>query len=252
MLIDINGHVVNVQDEGEPHKPPVLLLHHGLGSVRAWRRQTTILSEAGFRVVAYDRWGYGGSDRRDGLDLPTFSTDLQDLNALLDALDIYRAALVGHSDGGKIALYFASQQPERVTCLVTVAAHIYVEAKMESGLMSVRQAYESDERFRHRLQRAHGDKYLTVFQNWFDGWHQEQMLAWDMRHVLAQISCPTLVVQGEEDEHATPQHAKDIAGCIPDSELWIIPGAKHMLPLENADEFNTRLIHFLKNHAFGD
>jgi len=142
MLIDINGHVVNVQDEGEPHKPPVLLLHHGLGSVRAWRRQIAPLAEAGFRVVAYDRWGYGGSDCRDGLDLPTFSTDLQDLTALLDALDIQRAALVGHSDGGKIALYFASQQPERVTCLVTVAAHIYVEAKMESGLMGVRQAYE--------------------------------------------------------------------------------------------------------------
>jgi len=78
------------------------------------------------------------------------------------------------------------------------------------------------------------------------------MRAWDMRHVLAQISCPTLVVQGEEDEHATPQHAKDIAGSIPDSELWIIPGAKHMLPLENADEFNPRLIQFLKHHAFGN
>jgi pimeloyl-ACP methyl ester carboxylesterase len=248
----INGHNLNVITAGPETGPAVVLLHHGLGSVRAWRRQIAPLAEAGFRVVAYDRWGYGGSDRRDGLDLPTFSTDLQDLNALLEALDIHRAALIGHSDGGKIALYFASQQPERVTCLVTVAAHIYVEAKMESGLLSVRQAYESDARFRHRLQRAHGDKYLTVFQNWFDGWHQEQMLAWDMRHVLAQISCPTLVVQGEEDEHATPQHAKDIAGSIPDSELWIIPGAKHMLPQENADEFNHRVIRFLKDHAFGD
>ena len=58
--------------------------------------------------------------------------------------------------------------------------------------------------------------------------------SWDMRPILRQIGCPTLVVQGEADEHATPQHARDIADGIPGAELWLVPGAGHMLPQENA------------------
>jgi pimeloyl-ACP methyl ester carboxylesterase len=252
MLIDINGHAVNVQDEGEPHKPPVLLLHHGLDSVRAWEEQIGVLVEAGFRVIAYDRWGYGRSDSRPALDVPGFTTDLDDLNTLLEVLGIGQVTLIGHSDGGTIALYFAARQPGRVTCLVTVAAHIYIDAKMEPGIREIRQAFEENVRFQKGMRRSHGEKYQSVFNNWFNAWHRLEVLAWDMRPLLRQIRCPALIVQGEEDEHATPQHAKDIAGCIADSELWIIPGAKHMLPQESADEFNPRLVHFLKDHAFGD
>ena len=66
-----------------------------------------------------------------------------------------------------------------------------------------------------------------------------------MRPLLAGISCPALVIQGEQDEHATPQHARDIAAAIPGAELWLLPGAGHMLPQEAAERFNPRLIEFL-------
>jgi pimeloyl-ACP methyl ester carboxylesterase len=132
-----------------------------------------------------------------------------------------------------------------VCCLVTVAAHIYVEAKMEPGILGVKQAFDSDERFRIGLRNAHGEKYASVFTNWFDGWHRLESLGWDMRSILGNIGCPALIVQGEEDEHATPQHAQDIAQAIPEAELWLLPGAKHMLPQENSGEFNKRLLKFL-------
>jgi len=251
MLIDINGHVVNVQDEGEPHKPPVLLLHHGLDSVRAWVEQIGVFAEAGFRVIAYDRWGYGKSDSRPALDLPAFTTDLDDLNCLLEALGIQQVSLVGHSDGGTIALYFAAQQPERVTCLVTVAAHIYIDAKMEPSIRDIRQAFEDNVRFQDGMKRSHSEKYEAVFNNWFNGWYHNDVLDWDMRSILRQISCPTLVVQGEDDEHATPQHAKDIADSIPGAELWIMRGAKHLLPQDNSAEFNAKILKFLRTHAAG-
>ena len=248
MHILVNEHNLYVEDQGPEDGPPVMLLHHGLGSVRAWRGQMTALVEAGFRVVAYDRWGYGGSEARPCLDLPCFTTDLIDLDSLMRHLGIQKAALIGHSDGGTMALYFACQQPEKVNCLVTVAAHIYVEIKMESGILGVRQAFEADERFKLGMQYAHGEKYSAVFQNWFDGWHQPEMLTWDMRSLLGQIRCPTLIMQGEEDEHATPQHAVDIASSIPGAHLWLVPGAKHMLPQENNPEFNNRILWFLQAH----
>jgi pimeloyl-ACP methyl ester carboxylesterase len=245
----INGHNLNVEQHGSENGPSVVLLHHGLGSVRAWRGQIPVLVDAGYQVIAYDRWGYGGSDTRPELDLPTFTTDLKDLRSLLEQLGIRRTALLGHSDGGTIALYFAARYPELVSCVVTVAAHIYLEPMMEPAFLGIRQSFETDERFRSGLKHAHGDKYNAVFHNWFDGWHRFEFLTWDMRPVLTQIRCPTLIVQGEADEHGTPQHAMDIVEALPGAELWLLPGAGHMLPQENANLFNPRLIQFLDIYA---
>jgi pimeloyl-ACP methyl ester carboxylesterase len=242
----VNGHNLHVEQAGPENGPVVVLLHQGLGSVRSWQEQIPVLAQAGFHVVAYDRWGYGGSDPRPALDLPNFTTDISDLSNLLQMLRISRATLVGHSDGGTIALYCAAQHPEQVSCLVIIAAHIYIEPKMEPGILQVKQAFESDDHFRKGMQLVHGEKYEAVFYNWFNGWHGVESLGWDMRPILSQISCPILVVQGDEDEHATPQHARDIADKIPGAELWLIQGAHHMLPDEKASLFNTRMIRFLK------
>jgi pimeloyl-ACP methyl ester carboxylesterase len=242
----INGHNLYVEQTGPEEGPVVVLLHHGLGSTRAWRGQIRPLTEAGYRVIAYDRWGNGLSDPRSGLDVPAFAADIDDLQDLLDQLNIQRVTLVGHSDGGTIALYFAAQYLEMVESLVAIAAHIYLEPVMENGILGVKQAFEQDERFRLGMRYAHGEKYCEVFNNWYNGWHRAELLGWDMRPLLPSIRCHSLIIQGEQDEHATPQHAKDIAAGIPGSECWILPGARHMLPQENTAEFNARLLLFLK------
>jgi pimeloyl-ACP methyl ester carboxylesterase len=241
----INGHHLYVETHGPEDGYPVVLLHHGLGSTHAWQEQVPALVQAGYRVVVYDRWGYGQSDPRPALGTPTFTADLNDLLELLESLNIKHSTFLGHSDGGTIALYFAALYPKRVTKLVTVAAHIYIEAKMEPGIEDIRQTFEGDQRFRKGMQRVHGEKFENVFRNWYDGWHKPECLEWDLRPLLPQITCPTLVIQGEEDEHATPQHAHDIAEAIADSELWLVPGGKHMLPQEMAETFNQRVLEFL-------
>jgi pimeloyl-ACP methyl ester carboxylesterase len=247
----VNGHNLNVERFGPKNGPAVGLLHHGLGSVKAWRGQILTLAELGYYVIAYDRWGYGGSEIRPGLDLPTFTSDINDLQCVFEQLGIHRAALVGHSDGGTIALYFAAQQSNLVSCLVTVAAHIYVEPKMESAILGIGRDFETDEHFRRGLQAAHGEKYEKVFYNWFNGWQRTEHRSWDMRPVLSQIGCPGLIVQGDADEHATPKHARDITEAIPGAELWLVPGAGHMLPQENTSLFNHRLLQFLDEHGAG-
>jgi len=116
LKIFVNGHTLDYEVVGPENGPVVVLLHTGLGSMRAWRGQVPALVEAGYKVMAYDRWGYGDSDTRPRLDLPSFSTDLNELNCLMEQLGIQRAALIGHSDGGTIALYFAAQQAMKVSC----------------------------------------------------------------------------------------------------------------------------------------
>lgn len=244
-ILTINGHQISVTDSGPAGGFPVLLLHHGLGSQYSWKEQLPALTAAGWRVIAYDRWGYGGSSPRQEPSAPAFEEDIHDLHALLGQLKLTSGALVGHSDGGTIALYYAARFPDQVSCLVTVAAHIYVEPKMEPGIQSVRQAFERDERFRNGLRNLHGKQTESVFWNWYRGWMKPDSLHWDMRPLLEGITCPAFVVQGERDEHATPQHAKDIAAAIPRAQLWLVPGARHMLPQEDPPLFNQRVLEFL-------
>lgn len=245
MELEINGHTLAVQVHGPPSARPVVLLHHGLGAIPAWEAQIPALVIAGYRVVAYDRWGYGASQARQGVGMPDFQQDRADLLGLLARLQIERCALVGHSDGGTIALYFTADHPERVACLVTVAAHVYVEPKMAGSVLQVRAAFENEPRLREGLRRLHGEKTEQVFANWFDGWLTPGNLAWDMRPYLSGIGCPALVVQGEADEHATPQHARDIAAAIPQGVGWLVPQADHMLPQRVPEIFNQRLLEFL-------
>ncbi len=244
----VNGHTLNVERYGLENAPAVVLLHHGLGSVRAWKEQIPLLEQSGYQVVAYDRWGYGASQARPALDVPTFGVDLGDLFAVLAEFHLQRVALVGHSDGGTIALYFAAFHPGAVCCLVTVAAHAYIEPKMKPGILDIKRSFERDEHFRSGLRYVHGDKFESTFQNWFNGWYHIKALSWDMRPMLSKIRCPVWVVQGEADEHATPQHAKDIAAGIHGAELWLLPGAGHMLPQEHEAEFNAKLLQFLNQH----
>ncbi len=241
----INGHEINVIQSGPLDGPAVILLHHGLGSARSWRKQIPALAAAGFRVIAYDRWGYGKSEGRPALSMPHFEEDRQDLQALLDALDINRAALVGHSDGGTIALHFAASNPDCVERLVSIAAHVYVEPKMRLAIDRIRQGFDQDMDFRQRFQRVHGEKYRKLLFDWYTGWTRPENLGWDMRPLLKKISCPTLVVQGLEDEDASTQHACDIAAAIYGAEVWLLPGVGHMLPRDGPEEFNVRLIEFL-------
>lgn len=248
-FLSVNDHQLYYEDHGEAGAPAVVLLHHGLGSTYSWKEQIEPLVEAGFRAIAYDRWGYGKSDPRESLKLPYFEDDLADLEALLDALKLERPAFVGHSDGGTIALYFAARRPDRAACLVTVAAHIYVEDKMQPSILVVQKDYQDQPRFRESLMRLHGDKVDQTFHNWFDGWRQPEMLNWDMRLVLAGVHCPALIIQGLDDEHATPRHAEDIAAGIPGAELRLVEGAGHMLPQENAREFNGMMMEFLLKYS---
>lgn len=254
-FLSVNDRQIYLEERGQIDAPAVVLLHHGLGSTRSWSAQTPALEVACWRVIAYDRRGYGKSEPRSQLSAPGFEDDIQDLHALLAQMHLARVALVGHSDGGTIALYYAARYPEQVACLVTVAAHIYVETTMYPGIIGIRETFENDAHFRDGLRRLHGEKTESVFWNWYSSWVKPESLSWDMRPALSKIVCPTLVVQGEEDEHATPQHARDLAASIPKAELWLVPSARHMLPQEDSELFNPRLLDFLeqvREQEYGD
>jgi len=212
--------------------------------VRAWQRQIPAFTTAGWRVLAYDRWGYGRSDPRPAFAPDFLLNDAVEAVRLFDALEIERACLVGHSDGGSIALLIAASHPERIQRLVTVAAHIYLEQVTGQGVRGIAQSAQVPP-LKNALEREHGAKAQAMVQAWTSRWLDPQMASLSMVTELPKIACPALVIQGELDEHATPQHARDIAASVRQGKLWLIPGVHHMVPHEIPEEFNRRVLEFL-------
>jgi pimeloyl-ACP methyl ester carboxylesterase len=243
---EINGRSLYIETYGSLSATPVILLHHGLGTTRAWKEQIPALLREGYCVIAYDRWGYGLSQPRNCPITPEFFDDIDDLRVLVEKVYSSPLMLIGHSDGGTIASYFAASYPDQVACLISVASHIYVEPKMETGIRGVKSIFQKDERFREGLFRVHGEKYEQVFYNWYEGWLNPDNLRWDMREHLHKIISPTLIIQGNEDEHATPQHAQDMAASISKAELWLVQGVGHMFPQDQPEMFNQRIVSFLE------
>jgi pimeloyl-ACP methyl ester carboxylesterase len=241
----VNGHHLHWQTGGPADGPVVVLLHTGLGTVDDWRATAPVLARQGYRTLAYDRWGYGRSDARPDFAPPPFDGDVADLTTLLDLLGVRRAALVGHSDGGTIALALAARAPDRVTCVVAVAAHVCVEYLTREGVRDLQARYDTDPVVRAALRRRHGAKADRLVHDWVGGWRRAEAWKWDMRPEIGLVRCPALIVQGEGDEHATPDHARDIAEGIAGAELWIVEGVGHLLPQAIPEAFNARLLGFL-------
>jgi pimeloyl-ACP methyl ester carboxylesterase len=245
---DVGDHRLYWERHESSDADPVVLLHHGLGSIRSWRRQVKALSDVGFDLVLFDRWGYGRSDPRPGFEPGFLQHDAQEALRLLDRLGLQRAHLVGHSDGGTIALLIAAEHPERVISLVVVAAHIYYEPKMLTGLHLIEESI-SRPPLALALQKEHGERGQDLARAWIEHWLESDPQELSMQDQLADISAPTLVIQGEQDEHATPRHAIDIAEGVQHGHLWLIPGARHMPMHEVPDLFNEHLLAFLAEHA---
>jgi len=249
VIAEIHGHALHYEVSGLPPGPWVVALHHGLGAVPAWSGQIPALAQAGFRVLAYDRWGYGRSAERETLPLDYLNTEPDDLLALMDAVGIAQAHLLGHSDGGTIALLFAARYPARTLRVVVAAAHIYNEEAGREGLRQTRDRYLRDAGFRAIFQATHGDRSDRLVLRWLERWLADDTTQLEMRSLLGEIRAPTLVIQGELDEFASRQHALDIAAGIRGAELWLIPGCRHNPNLERTTEFNSRVIEFLARPA---
>lgn len=247
-LVDVDGHQLYWERYGNDKNPIVLLLHHGLGSIRSWRRQIPAFVESGWQVLVYDRWGYGRSDERPSFQQAYLASDTGEAFHLLEALQLDELALVGHSDGGSIALLMAADQPARFSALVVVAAHIYFESRMNEGLAQINQSTLNPV-WIQSLKREHGERAQRLALAWVEHWRLADPQSLNMLDRLSTVSCPTLVVQGMLDEHATPQHAMDIQQAVQDGQLWLIPNVKHMPPHEIPEIFNRRVLEFLSGSS---
>lgn len=255
-FVRIDGHSLywqRLDPSGGAGRLPLLLLHEGLGSVAQWTRRgvdvAAWLAEAtGHPVLAHDRLGFGRSDpltapRRDDY---LYQEGREALPRMLDALGVERVGLVGHSDGGSIALIFAAAHPDRCAWAVTEAAHVIVEDETLAGIAVAHAAFHApDSRLRAVLARYHGDKTDFTFANWAELWPTPGFRSFDMRDALPSIRCPVLAIQGEQDEYGTPAQLDVIkAGVSGPCETWLVPDCRHAPHFEATERVLPRIADF--------
>jgi pimeloyl-ACP methyl ester carboxylesterase len=209
-------------------RPTLLLLHEGLGSISMWRHFPEKLAAAtGCRLIVWSRAGYGGSQPwPEPRNLRYMHREAEEaLPALLAALHIERPVLVGHSDGGSIALIFAGAFPEVPLGVAVMAPHEFVEEQTLDGIRAARTTWESTD-WPHKLGRYHADA-PKVFSDWNDTWLSPPFRDWNIEEYLPKIRCPVLAIQGEGDEYASMRQIEVIAEQVPGTELLKLPDCGH-------------------------
>jgi pimeloyl-ACP methyl ester carboxylesterase len=129
---------------------------------------------------------------------------LRILPRLLDAAGLDDVVLVGHSDGGSIALVHAgaAERRERVRALVLEAPHVFCEDLSVRSIAEARRAYETGD-LRARLARHHGENVDVAFWGWNRAWLDPDFRRWNIEAYLPAIRAPVLVLQGREDPYGT-------------------------------------------------
>jgi pimeloyl-ACP methyl ester carboxylesterase len=238
----------------------VVFLHDGLLGSVTWDRQVPAFAPF-FRAIRYDRRGYGLSESQ-----AKEHSDVADLLALLDGLNAADAVLVGCSSGGELALDFALAHPGRVRALVLVGPVVsgfdYTEQFWERGFRNYRPMFERQD-VAASVERWVQDPWLTDGRSGDARAFLRQALT---RHPdaavwrtppskppdrpalprLGGIRVPTLIVVGASDIPDVHVHAGAIAAGIPGAERTVVEGAGHLVHLERPEEFNARVLSFLR------
>ena len=192
---------------------PLLLLHEGLGCVSMWRDWPADLGRAtGREVFAYSRFGYGGSSPAElprPLDFMTREAHAV-LPRVIEEAGIGEPILIGHSDGGTIALLSAAAGEVPLGGVVTLAAHAFNEPRCIEGIEAAREAFRSGE-LRRRLARHHRERTNDAFRGWCDAWLDPAFERWSIEEELARVRAPLLVVQGRDDAYGTLRQVEVIA-----------------------------------------
>jgi pimeloyl-ACP methyl ester carboxylesterase len=236
--------------------PLLVFLHEGLGSVSAWRDFPARLCTAGgFRGLVYSRPGYGRSTPRppDERWSPSFmheqARDL--LPALLRSLDVDSDAdppfLLGHSDGGSIALIYAATFPRQASAVIALAPHIFVEDVSVASIEAARTAYLTSD-LRARLARHHADPD-SAFWGWNDIWLDQDFRAWNIESLLPRIRCPVLALQGRDDEYGTLAQIEGIARAVPQTTLLALDGCGHAVHRDRPELVTSAVTEFAARHV---
>jgi pimeloyl-ACP methyl ester carboxylesterase len=224
----------------------LVFLHEGLGSVSHWRDfPARVAASTGSPVTVYSRYGSGASDVLGERRSVRYMHDEAQatLPALLKQLRIEKPILVGHSDGGSIAIIYAGTH-KHVRGLALLAPHVFVEDLSVQSIEQAKVAFETT-KLPEMLGRHHRDAAST-FWGWNNIWLDRAFRAWNIEEYLPRITCPTLVIQGLDDQYGTMAQVEAIKkqsrGPV---EVLGLPNCAHSPQRDQPEKVLERITNFV-------
>lgn len=267
-----NGLNLHYLEWGETTSPPVLLLHGFLSQASIWHSLATSLSR-NYRVLALNQRGHGRSDWSSTGDY-SIDDHFADLVFFLEALDIDDVILIGHSMGGRNALFYAACRPESIRKLLLVDARPGNSDQAVEALrrmLDLAVVSESDiETFLEQAEALYPDIPLKVAydrlqpgsetsthlrkSSFYDPWlvvasRLANNLVEDLWAFMPNIQCPTLILRGEYSTFVSDSDAADMNRLIPNAKVEVIRGTGHLPMLENSSTFNRAVSVFLSESS---
>jgi len=237
---------------GPEAAPTLVFLHDGLGCVDTWRDfPAALVAATGCGALVYSRAGYGGSEALPGPWPVAFMHDeaLLSLPQVLTALGVRDGFLVGHSDGGSIALLYAAagaplgdaeergghqgaafpseKKKSWLRGLALEAPHAFVEPVSLDSIAKLPALYRQPDLWR-RMVRHHGANAESCFEWWVEVWLRPEFGSWNIEEALPRVRCPVLAIQGDQDGYGTLAQLRAVAaGCGGPTEALVLPGCGH-------------------------
>src|SRR5712692_4530098 len=228
----------------------IVMLHEGLGCVSMWKDfPEQIAQGTGCGVLAYSRYGHGKSERlaeKRSVDFMHHEAQVM-LPALLQEFKIQSPILLGHSDGGSIALIYAGSFPEELKALILEAPHVFVEDLTVESIATMKKTYQTTD-LPKKLGRHH-DHVDETFWGWNDIWLDPRFRSWNIEEYLEAIACPVLLIQGENDEYGSIEQAGAIKGRIPNTEVLILDDCGHTPHCDQPELTREAIARFALRHS---
>jgi pimeloyl-ACP methyl ester carboxylesterase len=254
-----NGIQLNVRDQGRG-EPTLLFLHYWGGSSRTWDPVVNSL-KTDFRCVAYDHRGWGESDKPEtGYSVHDLAEDAE---ALTQTLGLKRYVLIGHSMGGKVAQLLAAKRPVGLEALILVAPAPPTPMNVpEAQRKQMIQAYQHREAVEFLIQNVLTSVALPdqirqqIIEDTLKGgmaakhaWPEKGMLE-DISGAVPDISVPTLVLAGENDQvEKIDSLERALVPNIPSAQMMVIPETGHLSPLEVPERIASEIRAFLRGQC---
>jgi pimeloyl-ACP methyl ester carboxylesterase len=248
LVLDEARQLYYEQIAGDPRKPVLVFLHEGLGCTAMWKDfPARLCARTGCAGLVYDREGYGqSSPLRRGRSIHYLHEYAMDelprvLERLLDARPYI---VIGHSDGGSIALIHAAGKPAGLLGVVTEAAHVFVEDVTLDGIRVAQQAWEAGKL--RGLERYHGAKSAQIFGAWADTWLRPEFAYWNIEYLLAAIDCPLLALQGSGDQYGSEAQLDAIVARVARARKHVVQECGHTPHQEKPDVLLAAMDEFIE------
>ncbi len=242
--------VTQWQPNSITQQPPIILLHDSLGCVALWKDFPEALAVAtGQTVIAYDRWGFGQSSQRTDKISHQFIEQeaIEFFPFILQAFQIDKFFVLGHSVGGCMAITIANKYPKQCLSVVAISTQAFVDKQVTNSIIANHASFADAKNFA-RLARYHTNNTHWVLDAWVSTWRSKEFSSWSLQPYFADIICPVLVIQGQNDAYNAIIHSQTIAENIAKSHLHILPNTGHFPHRERKDEVLQLIKKFLSNN----